>query len=418
MRQIPPISVFIRAALCLCLTAQGGCGEAGAGKPNHQPSDTRKPTLVSLGPVRVGSVWRTVEVTGTLYGEEETTIASKLGGRVASLAVDVGDDAPSGSVLGQIEPRDYELALAEAEATMRSSLARLGLESLPTPGFDVESLPSVRRARAEAANAAAKADRARRLYEQEPPLISEQDYADIRTSNDVAQQSAATERLQVSALIAEARAQSSSAEVARQRLADTVVRVPSSSAEMVPLRYQVASRSVSVGEYVAPGQAMFHLVAADRVDFRADVVERFAGQIRTGQEVLVWVESSAEPVTGVVTRISPRIDTQSRTFMVEIRIDNRDWKLRPGAFARGQIRLREERDLTFVPADAAVTFAGVTRVFSVENGRAKGHRVRTGVRQGNDVEIEGGLPVREVVVHGAASLAEGVPVTIEARPAD
>lgn len=155
---------------------------------------------------------------------------------------------------------------------------------------------------------------------------------------------------------------------------------------------------------------MFRLVATQRIDFRARVAERFAGQVQTGQQVRVWVESYAEPFPGDVRRVSPQIDSDSRTFAIEVAIDNRDGRLKPGAFARGEARIREDSGVVFVPAGAVVTFAGVNRVFSVADGKAKEHRVRTGLRLGDEIEIVGELPVPEVVLAGAANLAEGVPV--------
>jgi RND family efflux transporter MFP subunit len=334
---------------------------------------------------------------------------------VESIDADVGDRAPSGTVLARIEARDYELGLAEAEAAKASSLARLGLKELPGPGFDLESLPTVRRARAEAANAAARLDRAKQLFEQTPPLISEQDFADIRTANDVARETAETELLTAQALIAESRAHETAVAMARQKLADTTIAAPAAAQGAAPVAYEVAGRTVSLGEYVTPGQAMFRLVAMDRIDFRANVAERFAGQVQRGQQVRVWVEAYAEPFSGEVTRVSPQIDRDSRSFLIEVRIDNRDGRLKAGAFARGEVRLREEQGVTFVPASAIVTFAGVTRVFSVADGKAKEHRVRTGIRVDDQVEIIGGLPVSGVVISGAAGLAEGVPVVIGSK---
>lgn len=390
--------------------APGGTPGAGRGAPGAGAD--RPAVRVAVAPVRTGSVWRTVEVTGTIYGEEEATIASKLSGRVDQVAADVGDRVPSGALLARIEARDYELGLAEAEAAVASSLARLGLSELPGPGFDPEALPAVRRARAEAANAAARLDRARRLFEQTPPLISEQDYADIRTANDVAQENVQTEVLTARALLAEARAQETAVAMARQKLHDTTIVSPGASAGPAPVAYEVAQRMVSLGEYVTPGQAMFRLVAMEHIDFRADVPERFAGQVAPGQQVRIWVEAYPEPAIGEVTRVSPRIDNASRSFAIEVRVENRDRRLKPGAFARGEIRLREEQGVTFVPASAVVTFAGVTRVFSTADGKAVEHRVRAGTKLDGEVEIVGGLPVREVVITNAAALAAGVPVEI------
>ncbi|MCC6322256.1 MAG: efflux RND transporter periplasmic adaptor subunit [Phycisphaerales bacterium] len=402
----------------------GACGHdtpASSGKaatknnPKSAAGD-RPPVAVSLRSVRIGAVWRTVEVTGTLFGEEEAVIASKLSGRIESISADVGDRTPSGTVLARIESRDHQLALDAAQAALTSSLARLGLSELPAADFDPETLPTVRRSRAEAANALAKHDRARRLFEQTPPLISEQDFADIRTANDVAQQTVQTELLAARALLAEARAQETAAAMARQRLADTTVSAPASStAGSTPLAYQVAARLVSTGEYVNPGQAMFRLVASDRIDFRAEVVERYAGQVVPGQSARIWVEAYPEPFSGRVSRVSPRIDPASRSFPIEIRIDNKDGRLKPGAFARGEIRLREDPDVTLVPADALANFAGVTRVFSIDAGKAKEHRVRAGIRVGNEVEIVGGLPVRELIVPQTGSLADGTPIQISPK---
>ncbi len=414
LKLFAPFLVLTVVGLAACSDQPAdGAGARKAGEP-RPAQDTRPASPVLLGPVTAGSVWRTVEVTGTLFGEEEAVIASKLSGRIEAIEADIGDAVPSGTVLARIEPRDYALTLAEAEAALQSSLARLGLAELPGPGFDPESLPAVRRARAEAANAAARLERARQLFEQSPPLLSEQDFADIRTANDVARENAEVEMLAARALLAEARAQETAVAVARQRVADTQVVAPlPSDSDAPPVAYEVAARMVSLGEYVTPGQAMFRLVASENILFRADVPERFAGQVQPGQTVRVQVEAYNEPASGEITRVSPRVDPASRSFMIEVRIDNRDRRLRSGAFARGEVRLREENGVTFVPASALVTFAGVTRVFSVADGKAKEHRVRTGVRLEDRIEIVGGLPVTEVVVSGAPTLADGVPVNVE-----
>lgn len=412
------------SALCWVLAAAtfgslaGGCdhsapapraGPAGAGAPKAAA------VPVGLVPVRIGPALRTVDVTGTLLGEEEATIASKLSGRIESVALDIGDAAPSGAVLARIEKRDYELSLAEAEAALAASLARLGLSEVPDPTFDRETLPAVRRARAEAANAQARFERARQLFEQTPPLISEQDFADIRTTFDVARENAEAELMQAGALLADARSQETAVSIARQRLTDTVLRSPADD-QRGPIAYRVAARLVNTGEYVTPGTPMFRLVASDTLKFRADVPERFAGQVSEGRRASVWVESSVEPTVGAVTRVSPRIDAASRTFVVEIGLDNRDGRLRAGAFGRGQIELRQDEGVMFVPQSAVVTFAGVRRVFTVEDGKAREHRVQLGVRDGDDVEISPRLKASHVVGTGAANLAEGMAVTVTSQP--
>ena len=73
--------------------------------------------------------------------------------------------------------------------------------------------------------------------------------------------------------------------------------------------------------------------------------------------------------------------------------------------------------MVFVPFQAVVTFAGVEKVYSVKDGVAVEHRVRTGLREDGLVEIVSGLSApAEVVIEGQARLAPGVPV--QPRPAE
>lgn len=403
----------IPLALAVIFIAPAGCSDeapaSGAAAPRAEPAGLS----VSLAPVLIQPAERSIEVTGALFGEEEATISSKLKGRVVAIARDVGDAVEAGGPLAQIERLDYELELAEREAAVQSSLARLGLDRKPEGDFDASAVPTVRRARAEASNAEARLARARQLFEQKPPLISEQDFADIETSWEVARENAEVELLTARSVLAEARTQLTAADAARQRLVDTAVLAPRPDGR-ADIRYQVAQRLVSLGEYVSEGRPVFRLVAADVVKLRADAPERFAGQILPGQPALVRVESSPEPARGVVSRVSPSIDPSTRTFKVEAVIQNPTGALRPGAFARATIPVRTDQGVTFVPASAVVTFAGVQRVYSVKDGKAVEHRVHLGRRQGDHVEIVGGLPVTEVVSRGAQSLSPGAPVTVRA----
>lgn len=386
-----------------------GCGHderAGPGRVAERP-----PTAVELAPVRIGAAERFIDVSGTLFGEEETVVSSKLSGRVVEVLHDVGDVVEPGSVLARQETADYELRLAESRALLQASLAKLGLKELPGEGFDLSEVPTVERARAEAANAEARFRRAVQLFQEVPPLISEQEFNDAVTRRDVARSDADVALLNAQAVLAEARTQAAVVALAEQRLADTAIRAPAGPDGKGPT-YRVAERLVSLGEYLTEGKPVFRLVAAELIKFRAEVPERFVGQVREGQEARVWMEAYREPFAGKVARISPSINPTTRTFRIEVHVPNPEGLLRPGAFARGRIVVARDEGVTFVPSSAVVTFAGVRRVFSVQDGKAVEHRVELGVEDGGFVEIRGGLPVDQVVTTGAAALANGVPVVV------
>jgi multidrug efflux pump subunit AcrA (membrane-fusion protein) len=65
----------------------------------------------------------------------------------------------------------------------------------------------------------------------------------------------------------------------------------------------------------------------------------------------------------------------------------------------------------FVPETAVLRYAGVARVFVVENGIARAREVKTGTLMGNQIEITGGLRSGErIIVSEVDRLADGTPV--------
>ena len=409
-------SSFTRRLAGALLLAAFACSCDRSPNTNGKGPHERDAVEVSLGDVVRRPVERTIEVTGTLYGEEETTVSAKLSGRVVEVSKDIGDRVDQGALLAQIDPRDYQLALEQQRATAAASLAKLGLSALPDQSFDPETLPTVEKARAEASNAEAKYERARKLFEQTPPLLSEQDFADIRTAWDVARNQANVELLSARATLAEASAQMAAVAVAEQRVMDALVKSPLIDARP-NLEYRVGERLVSIGDYVSEGRALFRLVSTDVLKFRAMVPERYAGDVKLGQVARVTTDGEPESVEGRVTRVSPSIDSASRTFVVEVQIDNADQSIKPGGFGRCAIVMRTDPDGQFVPRTALVSFAGINRVYSVKDDKAVEHRVTPGVIVGDLVEIASPINVTTVVTRNAAGLAAGTPVKVTSAAA-
>jgi multidrug efflux pump subunit AcrA (membrane-fusion protein) len=428
MRSHPlPVVVLTLTALAL-VTAVAGCSKETKANPGGQQQQQREPVAVTLAPVATRPVQRSVEVVGTLYGDEEAVISAKVPGRITTIFKDVGDRSGPGEPLAQIDRIDFELARTQQRMAVQESLAKLGLTEFPAGAFDPAKVPLVERAKLQAQNAESKFRRGEQLFKQTPPLLSEQDYADLKTAYDVARSDYDVQLLSARSILAEAGTRKSELDLAEQRLADTTVRAPAAAETAASAvsaatthagagRYAVAARHVSVGEYVREGTAMFRLVAADPIKFRAKVPERFVAQVRVGQRATVSVEAYNDVFTGQVARINPAIDLASRTFEVEVTVPNADGRLQPGGFARGSILTYTDENVLFVPREALVTFAGVSKVFTVADGKAVDHTVQVGVTLDGQVEIVKGLKAGagDVVVGGAAKLAGGAPVT--AKPA-
>ena len=109
-------------------------------------------------------------------------------------------------------------------------------------------------------------------------------------------------------------------------------------------------------------------------------------------------------------RISPAIDQLRRVLIVEADLPN-DGTLHPGMFARAELVVNASEPAVTVPTNALVTFAGLEKVFTIVEGKARERVVATGRRGSSWVEISTNLLGGEQVILDPGSLQNGQPVT-------
>src|SRR5438034_471616 len=80
-------------------------------------------------PVQRISVQRLVDLAGTLVSPDQVRVSSEVGGVVASITAELGQEVRAGQVLIQLDTRELELALARAESALRQTEAQLGIDS-------------------------------------------------------------------------------------------------------------------------------------------------------------------------------------------------------------------------------------------------------------------------------------------------
>lgn len=182
-----------------------------------------------------------------------------------------------------------------------------------------------------------------------------------------------------------------------------------------PFSGRIAKRLVDVGNYVRVGTPIFVLVADDPLRLRGEVPERFAADLQIGQEVRGAVEAyPGEVIRGKLTRISAAADPKSRALTVEAVVPNADGRLKVGFFCKAEILTRTNAEAIVVPVEALVDFAGVTRVFVIDDeGTAHSRQVETGLRIGPRVEVVSGLrPEERVATSALARLTDGAKVQV------
>ena len=145
------------------------------------------------------------------------------------------------------------------------------------------------------------------------------------------------------------------------------------------------------------------------------VSEGFYTQVKEGMPVKIHLDVyKDETFTGKVSLIYPTIDAATRTFPVEITLDNKDMRVRPGMFARVTIDFGTERRV--VLPDLAVvkqTGSGDRYVYVYNDGKVDFVKVELGRRTDTRYEILSGVPDgARVVVAGQSRLYNGAEVTV------
>jgi len=101
----------------------------------------------------------------------------------------------------------------------------------------------------------------------------------------------------------------------------------------------VTERAVSEGSYVKEGERLYTVANLSRVWLQLDAYESDLAWLRFGQTVTFTVEPFGdEQFTGQVAFISPVLNEKTRTIKVRVNVENTDGRLRPGMFARGEVK--------------------------------------------------------------------------------
>jgi RND family efflux transporter MFP subunit len=266
-----------------------------------------------------------------------------------------------------------------------------------------EQIGSVKNALANRDDARANAERAKTLAGR--GLMSPVDFQTADTRLKVAEaayQSAVDTARGQKALLQDRRA---SYDLAVKKLNDAVVRAPIAGV--------VSDRPVHVGEYISERTPVATIVQVNPLKLRTGVQERYAGVIQPGQTVQFRVESFGDALfEGKVAYVSPSLDETMRTFTVEALVDNRDFRLKPGFFAKGVILTKRDEGVLAVPDAAVSTLAGVSSVYLVQDGKITQQSITLGVRQNNLWEVVDGLKGNETLAASRLNeLATGVSVS-------
>ena len=324
-------------------------------------SQVPPPTPVAAVAAAIGPMPRYLDGIGTLTAVREVKVAPEVAGRVTAIEFEAGATVAAGAALVQLNDAPEQADLSSFRASEKLALANL--------------------------------DRTRQL--------ARRDFA-TQANVDENQQALEAARAGI------ARSQA----IIDQKLIKA------------PFGGQLGLRTVELGQYVGPGDALVTLTDLDQLYANFTLPERDRAAVAVGQPVELRVDAyPGEVFKGEITAIEPQIDPATRVMRLQATLANPDRRLLPGMFANARVVMPPQPEVVSVPETAVDRTLYGDSVFVVAEdgqdaqGKPKLKAVQTFVEAGDRfdgrVAIERGIAAGDLVVaSGQLKLQNGAPVTV------
>ncbi len=299
-------------------------------------------------PVEITTIKRTVKSTASLVAEEETYLAPSIPGKIRSIPVDVNDYVKKGQILVSMDKSQLSQTRLQY-ANLKKDLARM--DTLLQYGS-----------------------------------ITQQAYDQMKTQVNVTKTALANLE------------------------ENTTLKAPYKG--VITGKYYNDGEIFSGAPNTQAGKAaIVSLVKMDVLKVYINLSESYLPLVIKGQVAIV--ESDVYPTDNfeaTVHTIYPTVNAATRTFTVELRLDNPDYKLRPGMYSAVTIEMGD-REALLVPALAVIKQTGTNNryVFLREGNVARKYQVTMGERVDDMVELisENVKSGAELIYAGHINLMDG-----------
>lgn len=329
---------------------------------------------VEMGKAAKGDITAELTVVGNLIGMQTVDVVPKTGGRLISVNVQLGDRVSRGQQLAKIEDQEITEQVKQAEAAFEVSQA------------------TIRQREADLKFSQVNLERSQSLFQRQ--LLPRQTLDDAE-----ARQAAAVAQLD----LARAQFQQSQARLEELRITRANTNIVS------PVNGFVGKRNMDPGAWASQQAPVASVVDISSVRLVANVVEKDLRLVNAGDPAKVNVDAyPGETFSGRIARVAPVLDPATRTAQIEIEVPNRDFRLKPGMYARMAVTIESRKDATLVPKAAVVDYQGSRGVFTMNDGnKAKFRPLEIGIEDSDRVEVRNGLTLAEAIVtNGASALRE------------
>jgi RND family efflux transporter MFP subunit len=325
-------------------------------------------TVARINPVQVDAYY---ETSGTVRAKTVSIVASRTMGTVTSVRVKEGDKVAAGEVLMTIDNRDTAQRVAATEAAFNEA------QSAREAAGEQRSLAEV------------TFKRYKNLYDEK--VISGQEFDQIEVRKKVADAdfNRATQAVErAKANLEEARVYHGFAQV------------------KAPISGIITEKKIEPGSMATVGIPLYTIEDTSQFKVEAALDERLMKKVSPGMTAYVLFNKTDEKLTGRITKVVPSIDTASRTFLIEITLQ--DKSLRTGSY--GKILIPEgKKEALLIPVKSIVERGQLTGVFVVDDKGIITYRlIKAGKMYDGQAEVLSGLTKGEsIIISGVEKAIEG-----------
>ena len=355
----------------------------GGGGPGRGGPGGRAPMPVDMAPATRREVIDYITVVGNLIGQATVDVVPRVGGRIESIPVKLGDRVTKGQTVAKIEDEQIREQINQRMASLKVNEANVQQRE-----SDAKLTETVY---------------ARMKAQYDRDLLSKQLLEDAEAKYNTAVSNVAVAKAQLVQM-------QSSVDELKITLANTTV--------TSPVDGFVSKRVLDQGAFAGANTVILSVVDIGTVRMVANLVEKDMKRVQPGVQALVEVDAyPGEQFSGQVSRVAPVFDPATRTAPMEIEVPNPGYRLKPGLYARVRLTVDRRPNALTVPRGAIADIEGKRGVFMLENQVARFHEVKTGLQDNERVEILEGLTEgQRVVTVGTLALRDGDRITVVGEP--
>ncbi len=180
-----------------------------------------------------------------------------------------------------------------------------------------------------------------------------------------------------------------------------------------PINGTIDKVNIKIGQGVQPGMPAINVINFSNLKVKADVAESYTARVKTGNEVLVLFPDMKDSVRSKVQYASRGIDALSRTFNVEVLLDNKK-EYHPNMVAKLKINdYQSETPQVVIPVKFIQKGTKESYVLIAENGVAVKKVITISREYSGMVEVLDGVKVGELLItDGYDLINEGDKITV------